>query len=139
MDLENPVIRLCQDGMRAEAEGRAGDARALYSQAWAARRDDYDACVVAHYRARVAADAAETLRWNETALRHATAVGDGRVAAFLPSLHVGVALAHESLGERDAARSAFERAAEHAGALPPDGYGEQLRSAISDGLRRLAH
>jgi hypothetical protein len=33
MDLSNPVLTLCQDGMRAEAEGRPADARALFETA----------------------------------------------------------------------------------------------------------
>jgi hypothetical protein len=36
-----------------------------------------------------------------------------------------------------AARAAFEQAAEHVNALPADAYNEQLRTAITEGLRRL--
>lgn len=137
MDLDNPVLKLCQDGMQAEAEGRPADARALFEQAWARRTDDYDACVVAHYLARQQEDPEEILRWNQEALRHADAVGDNRVAAFYPSLHVSVAMAHERLGDTVAARTAFERAAEQVAALPTDAYAEQLQAAVTDGLRRL--
>lgn len=138
MDFDNPVFKLCQDGMRAEADGRPADARALFEQAWERRTDDYDACVAAHYLARQQDDPEEILRWNQEALRRADAVGDDRVAAFYPSLHVGVAMANERLGKAAAARVAFERAAEQVAALPADGYGEQLRAAITDGLRRLS-
>ncbi|MGW1057347.1 hypothetical protein [Micromonospora rubida] len=138
MDLGNPVLKLCQDGMRAEAERRPADARALFEQAWAGRTDDYDACVAAHYLARQQDYPEEILRWNQEALRHADAVGDDRLAAFYPSLHVSVAMAYERLGNTVAARAAFDRAAEHAVALPADAYGEQLRTAITDGLRRLS-
>jgi hypothetical protein len=138
MDLGSAVLKLCQDGMRAEAEGRPADARALFEQAWAARTDDYEACVAAHYLARQQDDPEEILRWNRAALRHADAAGDERVAAFYPSLHVSVAMAHERLGNAVAARVAFERAAGHDGALPAGEYGEQLRTAIADGLRRLS-
>jgi hypothetical protein len=137
MDLGNAVLDLCRQGMQAEAEGRSADARALFEQAWARRTDDFDACVAAHYLARRQDDPAGTLRWNQEALRRADAVADDRVAAFYPSLHVGVAMAYEQLGNASAARAAFERAAEHAGALSDDAYGEQLRTGISDGLRRL--
>ena len=138
MDFDNPVFKLCQDGMRAEAEGRPADARALFEQAWERRTDDYDACVAAHYVARQQDDPEEILRWNQEALRHADAVGDDRVASYYPSLHVGVAMANERLGNAAAARVAFGRAAEHVAALPADGYGELLRTAITDGLRRLS-
>ncbi|WP_433530949.1 hypothetical protein ACQPYA_02110 [Micromonospora sp. CA-263727] len=138
MDLGNPVLKLCQDGMRAEAEGRTADARTLFEQAWTMRANDYDACVAAHYLARRQDDPEDILRWNQVALRHADAVGDSTVAAFYPSLHVGVAMADERLGNTVAARAAFERAAEHVAALPADAYGEQLQTAITEGLRRLS-
>jgi hypothetical protein len=138
VDLSNPVLELCQEGMQAETEGRHADARVLFTQAWAARTDDFDACVAAHYLARPPGDSEEILRWNQEALRHADAVGDERVAAFYPSLHVGEAMAHERLGNPAAARAAFERAAEHVSALPADAYGEELRAAITDALRRLS-
>lgn len=137
MDLENAVLKLCQDGMRAEAEGRPDEARALFLEAWEKRGDDYEACVAAHYVARHQDDPAAVLRWNQEALRHATAAGDDRVAGFYPSLHVGVAMACEQLGDLDGARAAFARAAEHVGALPPGEYGDQLRSAVADAQRRL--
>ncbi|MGW4464510.1 hypothetical protein [Micromonospora sp. NPDC004704] len=138
MDLDNPVLRLCQDGMRAEAQGRPADARALFEQAWASSVDDYDACVAAHYLARQQDDPREVLRWNTEALGRADRVGDERVAAFYPSLYVGVGLAREQLGEPEQARRAFEQARELVDALPADGYGELLRTAIEDGLRRVA-
>ena len=40
-------------------------------------------------------------------------------------------------GDTVAARVAFERAAEHDSGLPADAYGDQLRAAVADGLRRL--
>lgn len=138
MDLGNPVLQLCQDGMRAEAEGRPADAQALFEQAWARRTDDYEACVAAHYLARQQDDPGETLRWNQEALRHADAVGDDRVVAFYPSLYVGVAMANERLGNTAAAHAAFEQAAEHVDVLPAGAYGEQLHAAITEGLRRLS-
>ena len=103
MDLGNPVLRLCQDGMRAEAEGRLPDARALFEQAWAARTDGYDACVAAHYLARTQDDPAATLHWNQESLRHADAIfiqelrrsgwyekTSQAFAVFLPVKSVGV-------------------------------------------------
>ncbi|MEV6694521.1 hypothetical protein AB0M35_23915 [Micromonospora sp. NPDC051196] len=138
MDLDNPVLKLCQDGMRAEAEGRAADARALFERAWARRTDSYDACIAAHYLARHQDHPEEVLRWNQEALRQADAVDDTRISALYPSLHVSVAMAYERLSNLAAARAAFARAADHVAVLPADTYGEQLRTAITDGLRRLS-
>jgi len=52
MDLHNPVVILCIKGTQAEFEGRQEDTYALYLQAWEARKNDYDACIAAHYIAR---------------------------------------------------------------------------------------
>jgi hypothetical protein len=38
MDADNPIVTLCAAGMTAEAEGRPGDAKALFEQAWEASR-----------------------------------------------------------------------------------------------------
>ncbi|RKN36413.1 hypothetical protein [Micromonospora musae] len=137
MDLDNRVLRLCQDGMRAEAEGRPADARTLFRRAWEASGDDYEACVAAHYLARQQDDPEEILRWNREALARADKVGDERVATFYPSLHVGVALAYERLGDPDRAREAFARAREHLPVLPSGEYGDLLRAAVTEGLARL--
>lgn len=137
MDLDNPVLKLCQEGMQAEAEGRSADARALFERAWSARTGDYDACVAAHYVARHQDDPSEILRWNSLALTHADAADAGAVAAFYPSLHVSVAMAHERLGDPAAARAAWERAAARVAALPADGYGDEIRAAVEDALIRL--
>jgi hypothetical protein len=58
MDPNNPVVRLCAAGMAAEGEGRPADAKALFEQAWAESRDDFEACIAAHYVARHQATAA---------------------------------------------------------------------------------
>ena len=98
MDLNNAVTRLCLEGNRAEFEGRRVDARALFLQAWAAARDDYEACVAAHYLARFQETAEAALYWNQEALTRAEAVGDERVRSFYPSLYVNLGWAHERLG-----------------------------------------
>lgn len=100
MDTENPVVKLCIAGSRAEFEGRIDDARHLYRQAWDAATDDYEACIAAHYVARRQADPQETLRWNQEALARAGAINDDRVDAFYPSLYVNLGHAHEVLGNQ---------------------------------------
>ena len=112
MDTDNPVIKLCIDGTRAEFEGRRGDARALFRQAWEAARDDYEACIAAHYVARCQDRPEDTLRWNECALRHALAVGDDRVLAFFPSLYLNMGQSHETLNHQAEARQYYALAAE---------------------------
>ncbi|GLY86986.1 hypothetical protein [Actinoallomurus iriomotensis] len=135
MDPQNPVVRLCAEGMRAETEGRAADARALFEQAWRTAADDYEACVAAHYLARHQPTPRETLRWNQECLERANRVGDERVTGFYASLHLNLAKAHRDLDEPQEARRHFTLAAAHVNEAPPGPYADGLRFAIAEGLR----
>jgi tetratricopeptide (TPR) repeat protein len=108
---ENPVAALCIQGTQAEFAGRLEAARGLYRQAWDAARDDYDACVAAHYLARSQDDPTQALRWNEIALARAEVVGGERVRNFYPSLYVNLGRSHELLGNLDQAQIYYQRAA----------------------------
>ena len=112
MDINNPVIKLCMEGTRAEFEHRMDDARSCYQMAWDARTDDYDACIAAHYLARFQESSEETLRWNQIALDHANAVPDGKVKDFYPSLYLSLGNAHEMLGDQGEAQHYYGLAAD---------------------------
>jgi tetratricopeptide (TPR) repeat protein len=112
MDLNNPVIKLCMEGTRAEFEGRIEDARTLYREAWEAAQDDYERCVAAHYVARRQESPRETLRWNLEALVRAEAVGDERVSEFYASLYLNLGHSYELLGDQSQARHYYGLAAE---------------------------
>ncbi|MEU7136015.1 hypothetical protein [Streptomyces sp. NPDC046261] len=135
MDPHNPVVQLCARGMRAEAEGRGTDARALFQQAWESAGDDYEACVAAHYLARHQPTPRQTLHWNLECLGRADLVGDDRVTGFYPSLHLNIAKAYGDLDEPGKAREHFELAAAHIDAVPPGQYADWTRMAIAEGLR----
>ncbi|MER7115584.1 hypothetical protein ABT332_13935 [Saccharomonospora azurea] len=143
MDTNNPVVRLCADGMRAEADGRADDARALFERAWAEASDDYESCVAAHYLARHQPTIADELHWNQVCLDLADAVTTSvgplasAVAAFYPSLHACLARCHRELGDLDTAATHYRRAADHLDALPPGPYADELRFAVADGLHSV--
>ncbi|MDQ3007180.1 MAG: hypothetical protein M3R47_17580 [Chloroflexota bacterium] len=112
MDINNPVIKLCIEGTRAEFEHRTEEARILYKQAWAARKDDYDACIAAHYVARFQDSVEESLRWNQVALKHANAVNDERVKDFYPSLYLNLGRSYELAGNQNEAQKYYDLAAE---------------------------
>jgi tetratricopeptide (TPR) repeat protein len=111
MDLDSRVVRLCLEGTRAEFQSRIDDARALYLQAWQEAKDDYEACMAAHYVARHQERPEDALRWNQEALSRADAVGDDRVQNFYPSLYLNIGQAHERLGNRSEASRYFALAA----------------------------
>ena len=135
MDIDNPVVRLCAEGMQAETAGQDGDAHALFRQAWYAATDDYEACVAAHYLARHQKTPKDTLRWNKECLDRADRVGDDRVRGFYPSLHLNMAQAHEELGDPDRAREHYLRAAECVSDAAAGPYREGIRFAVAAGLR----
>ncbi len=112
MDTENPVIAFCIQGTQAEYANRPEDARALYRQAWDAAQNDYEACVAAHYLARLQENPKQALHWNQVALARAESAGDARVGNFYPSLYVNLGRAHETLGHLRQARDFYRRAAQ---------------------------
>jgi tetratricopeptide (TPR) repeat protein len=112
MNLDNPVIKLVIEGTQAEFQGQIDKARSLYQMAWKSARDDYEACIAAHYVARHQTNPQDTLRWNEEALVRANAVKDDRVTGFYPSLYVNIGHAYEILGNRSIARRYYKLAAD---------------------------
>jgi tetratricopeptide (TPR) repeat protein len=137
-DPNNRVVRLCAGGIAAEMQGRLDEATRLYQEAWEARQDDYEACIVSHYLARVQRTPNEALAWNQESLRYADAVNDERVAPFYPSLYLNVGKAHEDLGNREDARKFYLRAEANAASLPEGKYGDMVRRGVAEGLRRVA-
>jgi len=136
LDADNPFVKLCAAGMAAEGEGRGADAKALFEQAWQGSRDDYEACIAAHYVARHQATPAATFEWNERALRRAEAAGDGRARDFFPSLYLNYAHSLEQLGRTAEACEHYGLAAARLDDLPPGGYADLVRSGVTAGQRR---
>ena len=132
IDSTNPVVTLCAEGMALE--GTPDEARLLFERAWAARRDDYDAAIAAHFLARHQPTPADTLHWNALAVRHAEAVPEHRADGFLASLHLNLADAQANVGDTTASAESVRRAADHLSSLAPGGY----RDFIAMGIHRLA-
>lgn len=138
MDPNNPVVKLCAEGMAAEAEGRFDDARTLFTSAWEKADDDYHRSIAAHYVARHQSSPEETLRWNLEALHRADAVGDERVEGFYPSLLLNMGYSHEQLEQWKEARDYYQRAAERLDILSDTPYGMTVRDGVARGLERVA-
>jgi hypothetical protein len=132
IDPTNPVVALCARGM--ELEGTPAEARRLFEEAWAMRRDDFDAAVAAHFVARHQATPEETLRWNALAVQHGAAVTDGRADGLLASLYLNLGDSQLNLGDRSSAATSAQKAAEYLAVLPEGGY----RDLVAQGVQRLA-
>lgn len=136
MDPNNPVVKLCAEGMQAESEGKNEAALRLFTQAWEASGDDYEACIAAHYLARQQTTPQDVLRWNQEALRRAELVGDERIEAFYPSLYLNMGYSYEVLGDRRQAIRYYRLAATSLDALPAGPYGDLVRDGVARGLQR---
>jgi len=111
MDLNNPVIKRCIESTQAEFRGQVDQARVLVQKAWKAVRNNYEACIAAHYVARYQEDPIERLYWNRIALDKANAVADDRVQDFYPSLYLNMGQSYELLGQLDEAQRYYDLAA----------------------------
>jgi tetratricopeptide (TPR) repeat protein len=112
MDPNNPVIKLCIEGTQAEFRGEIDLAHSCYQKAWEYAQDDYEACIAAHYVARHQDDPQQRLHWNQVALDKASAVTDGRVEEFYPSLYLNMGQSYELLGKGEEAKRYYDLAAE---------------------------
>jgi hypothetical protein len=115
----------------------AGDPSA-FERAWAARVDDFDACIAAHYLARVQPDAQATFEWNARAIEHARLAEPDLVRGFMPSLHLNLGRSYEDIGDAARAAAEYRRAASCLDALDDDGYGALVRRGVAAGLERTA-
>jgi tetratricopeptide (TPR) repeat protein len=137
MDQNNPVVKLCVEGMRAEGEGRYEEARGLFTKAWETATDDFEACIAAHYVARHQENPEETLRWNQESLRRAQAVSDDRVRDFYPSLFLNLGASYERVGNMKEGQRYYTLASQSSSSLPDDRYGHIVRNAIAAGVQRV--
>jgi len=137
MDPNNPVVKLCAQGIEIEMKGRRDEARSLYLQAWERRQDDFDACVAAHYAARHQETAAEWLRWNELALTHAINAPADSVRSFFPSLYLNLGKSYEDLGDMSRARELYEQGERCVDDVPDGGYAEVVRQGLHNALQRV--
>jgi hypothetical protein len=136
MDPNNPVVRLCMEGLEAEAKGKFGDARRLFEQAWSVCQDDYDRCMAAHFLARRQGSPRATFEWNQEALNRAKAVGDDRVQSFYPSLYLNLGYSYETLGELAEARRHYQMAADRLDGVREGPYKDMTQNGIERGLKR---
>ena len=137
MDPNNPVVKLCAQGIEVEMKGRRDEARSLFLQAWELRQDDVDACIAAHYLARHQESLVETLRWNELALTHGMHAPADSVGSFLPSLYLNLGKSYEDLGDLSRARELYEQGEQHLADVPGGGYGEIVRQGLDNALQRV--
>lgn len=138
MDAENPVVKLCAEGMSLEAQGHAAEAAKVFLQAWQTATDDFEASIAAHYVARHQASPLEALHWNQISLDRANLATEEKVRGFYPSLYLNLGKSHEDLDHLEEARHFYKLAETAFSVLSDDRYGNIVRDAVQRGLERLA-
>ena len=119
--------------------GRREEAAKLYQDAWDARTSDYEACIAAHYMARLQTTPDDVLHWNSEALRFAESSNDPELSPFFPSLYLNLGKSHEDLKNLADAKK-FYLLAEAATSVLPDGeYAATVIRGIRAGLERVTN
>lgn len=137
IDHNNPIVKLCAEGIMTEGEGKVLEAHQLYQQAWDSARDDFEKFTAAHYLARTQTDPLENLRWNEVALNHALILNNNISETCYPSLYLNVGKSYEDIGNTVEATRNYLLAQSYIDKLPEDGFGKMLKSGIEAGLQRV--
>ncbi len=137
MDPENPVVKLCTEGMAAEMSGQTAEAAVLFGQACEAASDDYERCIAAHYVARHQEGVEQTMHWNRECLRYADLVADDRVTGSYPSLYLNIGFCYEEIGDLDQAESNYRLAEARLVDVGEGPYADMVRDGVERGLERV--
>jgi tetratricopeptide (TPR) repeat protein len=136
LDSNNPVIKQCIEGSRAEFEGKRTEAFQLYHQAWVNQTNDYEGSIAAHYVARTKEIPEDILFWNMTALALALKSESESVKDFFPSLYLNLGNSYEQMGEIEQAKVCFKKAIDKAGEIS-ESHAEMVKNAISENHLKL--
>lgn len=135
IDPDNPVVRLCSEGIAATTSDRA---HVLYRRAWELATEPFEAAIAAHYLARAASSPEVALAWNETAFERAKLDTTGRVRSILASLHLCLGKSFEDTGNAAEALRHYARGETVLDELAGEpGYREMIARGLASGIRRV--
>src|ERR1700741_4363843 len=106
----NPIIKLCIQGMDMEGKNKPEEASRLFLQAWNEATNDFEKFTAAHYVARHQKTVSDKLNWLETVLQFALKINNDAVKSAFPSLYVNIAKCYEDLNDPDNAKKNHELA-----------------------------
>jgi tetratricopeptide (TPR) repeat protein len=136
-DPDNPINKLCGQGMMLEGEGKVAEAAALFRQAWEEAINPMEKFTAAHYVARHQNNVTDKLRWDKTALNLALEVDHPEIKHVYPSLYLNIAKGYEDLKDFTLAKENYQLALHYTEFLPDDGYSNMIRSGINNGIIRI--
>jgi rifampin ADP-ribosylating transferase len=135
-DPNNPVVKLCAQGMDMEGQNKLEEAGKLFYQAWEIAANNHEKFTAAHYVARHQKNVRDKLKWDEISLQLAMKINDGPVKQAFSSLYLNIAKCHEDLKDFDNARKNYQSALSYAHLLPDNGYGNLIKGGIMKGIER---
>lgn len=106
----NPIVKLCLQGMGLEEQGKPEEASKVFLHAWNEATNDFEKFITAHYVARHQNNISDKLKWLETALEFALKINDDSVNSAFPSLYLNIAKCYEDLNDQDNAKKNHELA-----------------------------
>ncbi|WCT11422.1 hypothetical protein [Mucilaginibacter jinjuensis] len=136
-DPENPINKLCAEGMMAEGEADPEKAANLFQQAWHEATEAVEKLTAAHYLARHQNNVADKLKWDEIALSFALSISGEEIKSVFPSLYLNIGKCHEDLGNFAKAFENYLSASNFTQYLPDDGFGNMLKAGINKGIERV--
>ena len=106
----NPVVKLCLQGMNMEDNSNSEEAGKLFLQAWNEATDDFEKFTAGFYVARHQQNVSDKLRWLETVLELGLKINNDTVKSAFPSLYQNIAKCYEELGDADNAKKNYKSA-----------------------------
>ena len=106
----NPIVKLCLQGMAMEEKGSPGEASKLFLQAWNEATNDFEKFLAAHYVARHQKNVPDKLKWQIMTLEHALKINDDTVKSAFPSLYLNIAKSYMESGDPGMAKKNHELA-----------------------------
>ena len=106
----NPIVKLCLQGMNMEEKGKPEEAGKLFLQAFNESANDFERFITSHYIARHQKNVADQLRWLEANLQYGLKVNDDAVKSAFPLLYTKIAQCYEELGDTENAKKNYQLA-----------------------------
>ena len=106
----NPVIKLCVQGIVMEEKGKPEEAGRFFLQAWNEAANDFEKFTAAHFVARHQNKVGDKLKWLKTALQYALKTDDQSAKGAFPSLYSNIARCYEDMNDPGNAEKNYELA-----------------------------
>lgn len=103
----NPIVKICLQGMAMEEAGKAQEANSIFLQAWNEAANGQEKFIAAYYVARQQKNVHDKLKWTETALQLGLKINDDSVKSAFPALYLTIAKCYENLNDAENAKKNY--------------------------------